>query len=123
MKGFSAREVVSELGLQVAIKECWDFNIYKKELRSKSVKCDDLLHLWKDNLFSQCKKFSKKIRLEFADRRFLYSNTEIEEHYKAGLVSEIFRNKCIAKNCANLDLHVLQDLLVLRLKVERLNLQ
>lgn len=117
---FSAREVVSQSGIQDAIKKHWDFNIYNKELKSKEVRCDDILNIWKDNLLLQCEKFSKKIKLEFDNFKFLYNNVKDKNSYKAALISEIFRNKYITKNCANLDLHTLQNLLVLQIENKKI---
>ncbi len=110
MKRFSAREVVSQTDLDILIKDNWSFNAYQRELRSKIVEGDDLLFLWKENLYFQCKKLAKMIQTEFHNYGFLYNELEQKNSQIAVLLTEIFRNRYIAKNCANLDLQNLKKL-------------
>ena len=62
------------------------------------------------NLISQCKKLAKKIQLDFQDSKFLYDNLENAMSVQAAYLTEIFRNKNISKNSANLNINKIHQL-------------
>lgn len=62
------------------------------------------------NLISQCKKLAKKIQLDFQDSKFLYNNLENAMSVQAACLTEIFRNKNISKNSANLNINKIHQL-------------
>lgn len=75
-----------------------------------SIHCDDVIEIWKNNLISQCEKLAKKIQLDFQDSKFLYNNLENAMSVQAACLTEIFRNKNISKNSANLNVKKIHQL-------------
>ncbi|WP_300703391.1 hypothetical protein [uncultured Campylobacter sp.] len=107
---FNHREILSQSNLQNSLKNTWDIHTYHKKLDMISIHCDDVIEIWKKNLIFQCKKLAKKIQLDFQDSKFLYNNLENTMSVQAACLTEIFRNKNISKNSANLNVKKIHQL-------------